>query len=79
MCVGRVQGSPYVTGEVGDFGVVLELRCVAEVNAVAFGVFQVLLVLVLTSTGKSTMTPKQTEKQKQKCCYSWQPCSDMRD
>ena len=58
---GHVWCSPHVAGEIGDFGVAFELRRVAEVDAVTFGVFQVLLVLVLTSTRQNAMTPKQTE------------------
>ncbi len=42
----------YITGELGDFSSILKLRRLTEIDAVTFGVLQVLLILHLFQNKK---------------------------
>lgn len=43
----------YITCELGNFGSILKLWCLTEIDAVAFGVLQVLLILHLLENMKN--------------------------
>lgn len=50
---------PYITCELGDFSSILKLWSLTEIDAVAFGVLQVLLILHLLDNIGGTMCQTQ--------------------